>query len=473
MEKIDVVIVGAGLSGIGAAYHLKDKCPHLSFTILEARSNLGGTWDLFKYPGVRSDSDMYTFGFKFHPWKSDKLLADGSSILSYIHETVDKYDLRKYIQFNKKVISSTWSSQEKRWNLALADTSKIACKFLFMCSGYYNYEQGYQPKFPNIDNFKGQIVHPQKWDDKLNYEDKEMVIIGSGATAITLLPTLAQKAKSVTMLQRSPTYILGRKNKDGFVKFLKRILPDNIAHQIIRWRNILLTLLFYQFSKKYPDFIKKYLLKNIQKILGEKYNSKDFTPHYNPWDQRLCVVPNNDLFEAINQGKALIKTDTIKSFTENEILLDSGKKIQADIIVTATGLDVQLLGGMKVFVNDQLIDIGKTYAYKGTLLSGIPNLAINIGYTNSSWTLKSDLNCEFVTKLLNHMKKNGYQMCTPVFNQSSSQRLLDLDAGYLLRAKNILPRQGIKSPWRVNQNHIKEVFLLRYGTITTKDLKYE
>ena len=472
----DVVIVGAGLSGIGAAYHLMDKCPHLRFTIIEARSNVGGTWDLFRYPGIRSDSDMYTFGFKFFPWKDAKPIADGPSILKYINETADEFSIREKIQFNKKVVAASWSSQDQKWRLDIAAQQEevIHCNYLFMCSGYYDYAQGYQPSFPDFENFQGKLIHPQHWDQNLDYTNKEIVIVGSGATAVTLLPKLAEKAKKVTMLQRTPTFMMSRDNNDFFARRLKKILPPSMAHQILRWKNILLTLFFYKISKKYPDKIRDYLKKKIKEQLGDLYQEKDFNPHYNPWDQRLCVVPNNDLFQAIKLGKASVETNTIESFSKNEILLRSGKKLYADIIVSATGLKVQMFGGMKVFVDEEEIDVSQHKTYKGVLLSGVPNFAINLGYTNASWTLKSDLNCEFVTRILNHMKKKNYTSCTPVFDtQMKSERLLDLDAGYLKRAQSILPKQGEKEPWKVRQNHIKEIFSLRYGKINTKYLHYK
>lgn len=476
----DVVVVGAGLSGIGAAFHLQDKCPELSFTVLEGRSAIGGTWDLFRYPGIRSDSDMYTFGFSFYPWKNSQSISDAQTILNYINETVDNFDLRKYIQFDKKVVESSWDSEAKKWTVEIFDkqtneTQKIECKFLFMCSGYYNYEKGYEPEFPDIENFKGVKIHPQKWDEKLDYTDKNIVIIGSGATAVTLLPKLAEKAKSVTMLQRSPSYIMNLPQKDAIANFLKKILPAQTAHQISRWKNILLGLGFYEISRKYPNFIKNFLKKSVQKQLGEKYDEQNFSPKYNPWDQRLCLVPDNDFFLALKNGKAKIVTDTIKTFTENGIVLDSGETLNADIIVTATGLEVQLFGGMKLAVDGRTIDTSQIHAYKGVMFSDMPNFAIAIGYTNASWTLKCDLNCLFVTRVLNYMKENNYAVCTPKFDHENlnTERLLDFDANYILRAEKVLPKQGSKAPWKVYQNYVKDVFALKYGSITDKYLVYK
>lgn len=476
----DVIVVGAGLSGVAAAFHLQDKCPNMSFTVLEGRAAIGGTWDLFRYPGIRSDSDMYTFGFSFFPWKNPQAIADGPSILKYINETVDAFDLRKHIQFNKKVVESNWDSDAKTWTVEILDkvsneTQKIECKFLFMCSGYYNYEKGYEPEFPNIENFKGIKIHPQKWDETLDYTDKEIVIIGSGATAVTLLPKLAEKAKKVTMLQRSPTYIMNLPQEDAVANFLKKVLPAQAAHQVSRWKNILLGLGLYQFSRKFPNFVKGVLKKGIKKQLGEQYEDKHFSPKYNPWDQRLCLVPDNDLFLSLKSGKGKIVTDTIKTFTENGIVLDSGETLNADIIVTATGLDVQLFGGMKLAVDGNLVDTSQIHAYKGVMFSGIPNFAISIGYTNASWTLKCDLNCFFVTRVLNYMKERNFTTCIPEFDHENLQteRLLDFDANYILRAEKILPKQGSKAPWKVYQNYVKDVFALKYGSITDKYLVYK
>lgn len=476
----DVVVVGAGLSGIGAAFHLQDKCPDMSFTVLEGRSAIGGTWDLFRYPGIRSDSDMYTFGFSFYPWKNPQAIADGPSILKYINETVDNFDLRKHIKFNKKVVESNWNSDAKNWSVEILDkvsnkTQKIGCKFLFMCSGYYNYERGYEPEFPNIEVFKGVKIHPQKWDENLDYNDKNIVIIGSGATAVTLLPKLAEKAKKVTMLQRSPTYIMNLPQEDAVANFLKKVLPAQSAHQISRWKNILLGLGLYQMSRKTPNLLKKLLKRGVQKQLGEQYEDRHFSPKYNPWDQRLCLVPDNDLFLSLKSGKSQIVTDTIKTFTENGIILDSGETLDVDIIITATGLDVQLFGGMKLTVDGENIDTSQIHAYKGVMFSGIPNFAVSIGYTNASWTLKCDLNCFFVTRVLNYMKERNFSTCVPQFDYENLQteRLLDFNANYILRAEKILPKQGSKAPWKVYQNYVKDVFALKYGSITDKYLIYK
>jgi cation diffusion facilitator CzcD-associated flavoprotein CzcO len=479
-QTFDVVIVGAGLSGIGAAYYLKTHCPWLSYTILESREAIGGTWDLFKYPGIRSDSDMYTFGFSFHPWKNPQSIADGPSILAYINETADTYDLRKKIKFGSKVTSASWATEANSWTLTVAKAngekdSVICSNFLFMCSGYYNYSHGYLPEFPGYDDFKGILVHPQKWDPTLDYSGKEMVIIGSGATAVTLLPELAKKAAKVTMLQRSPTYVMNLPREDKLANFLKKVLPAKLAHGAARWKNILMGLAFYKACRRWPGKLKGFLKKQVQKELGDKYAEQNFNPDYNPWDQRLCFVPDNDLFEAIKQGNAHIITDSIRTFTEKGIELSSGQHLNADIIVTATGLQLQLFGGMKIMIDGKPADFKNSHAYKGVMLSGIPNFAIAIGYTNASWTLKAELNCRFVTRLLNHMKKHGHHVCTPQYDPliGASEPLMDFNSGYIKRAEDFLPKQGAKAPWKVYQNYIRDIFSLKHPDVKDGYLHYE
>jgi len=476
----DVVVVGAGISGIDAAYHLQKSCPDRSFAILEGRDSLGGTWDLFKYPGIRSDSDMYTFGFPFHPWKNPKAIADGPSIMEYLNDTVDTFDIRKRIQFGKRVEAANWSSEDKQWTLTITNASSgesetIRCQFLFMCSGYYDYKNGYKPDFPNEDAFEGIKIHPQKWDTSLDYDDKNIVIIGSGATDVTLLPELAKKAKMVTMLQRSPTYMSNLPSQDVIANTLKKILPDQVAHTMARWKNILFFISVYRASRLWPKPMSRFLRKQVKKSLGDHYNDKDFTPNYNPWDQRLCAVPDNDLFNTIKSGKGEIVTDTIKSFVKDGIELDSGNKLEADIIITATGLQVQLFGGMSVTVDDTPLVLANSPVYKGVMFSDIPNFAYAVGYTNASWTLKSDLNCIYVTKVLNYLKEKDYQVCTPKFDHENMEQdeLLDFDAGYILRAQHLLPKQGTSGPWKVHQHYIKDLFALKYGSVKDKYLEYK
>ncbi len=474
----DVIVVGAGLSGIGAAYHLQTACPDKTFIILEGRPNMGGTWDLFKYPGIRSDSDMFTLGFPFSPWENPKAIADGPSILQYIKDTAAKFGIDKKIQFNHKVTDASWSDEEQRWTLTMAPNEHLKhqvlkCNFLLMCSGYYDYENGYTPEFPSIENFKGAVIHPQKWDPEVDYTNKKVIVIGSGATAITLVPEMAKKAEKVIMLQRSPTYVINLPSEDVIANFFRKMLPGKLAYALARWKNIFISMFFFMASKKWPRSVRKIIQKQIRKVLGKDYDMKHFEPPYNPWDQRLCVVPDNDLFHAIKSGKAEIVTDHIEQFTEKGILLKSGSELEADIIVTATGLKVQLLGGMTVHINDVLGDTSKTHAYRGVMFSDVPNFAFTVGYTNASWTLKCDLSCQFVTKVLNYMKENNYTVCTPRFDPSMpSEPLLDFNAGYVLRALDKLPKQGSKHPWKVYQNYVRDLMSLKWSGVDDEYLEY-
>ena len=478
MKKYDVIIVGAGLSGIGAAYHIQDKCPNKTFAVLEARESMGGTWDLFKYPGIRSDSDMYTLGFSFYPWKDPKAIADGPSILNYIKETASEFGIDKKIQYQHKVINADWSSEEGVWNIQIEDNEQVAdthlqCNFLFMCSGYYDYDKGYTPQFPNSKAFEGRILHPQKWDTSLDYTDKNVVIIGSGATAVTLVPEMSKKARKVTMLQRSPTYIMNLPREDKAANFFKKILPAKTAHSLARWKNILVSMLLYKISKRRPNMIRNWLKKEAEKAIGERYNEADFDPKYDPWDQRLCLIPDNDLFDAVREERVDIVTDTIKEFTREGIRLDSEKILPADIIVTATGLNVKLFGGMKLQINGENTDLTKEHAYRGVMMSNIPNFAFAVGYTNASWTLKCDLNCHFVTRIINQMDAQGAAVCVPRFDpEMGSETLIDLSSSYVQRAKDILPKQGTEAPWKVYQNYLKDRRSLKYGSVTEKELEY-
>jgi monooxygenase len=473
----DVIIVGAGISGIGAAYHLQEKCPGKTFTILEGRETMGGTWDLFKYPGIRSDSDMYTLGFSFNPWIDDKAIADGPAILQYIHDTAAKFGIDKKIQYKHKVTDASWSDAQKCWTLTVRNNGieqTMQCGFLFMCSGYYNYEEGYLPEFPGYDDFKGKIIHPQFWDQNLDYKDKKVVIIGSGATAVTLVPEMAKLAEKVTMLQRTPTYVVTLPSKDKIALNLRKFLPEETAYNIIRWKNIMVSMGFYNAARTWPKQIKKLIQKGISLQLGNEYDMRHFDPPYNPWDQRLCVVPDADLFQSIKRGKVEVVTDNIKTFTEKGILLQSGRELEADIIVTATGLKLQLLGGMTMHINGELAESSKGHVYRGMMISDVPNFALTVGYTNSSWTLKVDLSSHFVTRILNHMDKHGYKVCTPKFSGSEqdSRPLLDFDAGYVKRAGSVLPKQGSKSPWKVYQNYLLDLLSLKVSDVDDGSLKY-
>lgn len=475
----DVIVVGAGLSGIGAAYHLQHECPGKTFTVLEARDSMGGTWDLFKYPGIRSDSDMFTLGFPFSPWNNPKAIADGPSILQYIKDTAAKFGIDKKIQYNHKITDASWSDAEKMWTLTITPHQNVAattlkCKFLMMCSGYYNYDNGYLPQFAGYSDFKGKIVHPQKWTSDIDYTNKKVVVIGSGATAVTLVPEMSKKAAKVTMLQRTPTYIMTLPSVDVVARFFQKILPAKLAYSIVRWKNVLLGIAFFNASRKWPNGVKKLIQKGAKKEMGDRYKQQDFNPPYNPWDQRLCLVPDADLFKSVKEGKADIVTDQIERFTEKGILLKSGKELEADLIVTATGLNVQLLGGMTVHVNGVLGDSGQTHAYRGVMLSDVPNFAFTVGYTNASWTLKCDLSCRFVTKVLNYMDKNNYSVCVPRFDTTKfkSEPLLDFNAGYVLRSLDKIPKQGSKHPWKVYQNYVKDLMSLEWSSVDDKYLQY-
>lgn len=480
-QYFDVIIVGAGLSGIGAAHYIQTNCPDRSYAVLEMRPTMGGTWDLFRYPGIRSDSDMYTLGYAFRPWKEAKDIADGPAILKYIHDTAQDEGIDRKIQYNRKVVAAEWSSEKAQWRIAVENTEtqeilNYACNFLFMCSGYYSYEEGYTPEFAGRDDFKGQIVHPQKWTDEIDYADKKVIVIGSGATAVTLVPELAKKAKSVVMLQRSPTYIVSRPSIDFLANFFRKILPIKIAYSFNRWRKVLIGLLFYKLSRSKPNFVKNLIKKGVKKSLGKDYDVEThFSPKYNPWDQRLCLVPDDDLFQAIKSGKAEMVTDHIERFTEKGILLQSGKELEANLIVTATGLKMQILSGMKMKVDGREIHLPDHYMYRGMMVSDIPNLAYSIGYTNASWTLKTDLICAYVCRLLNHMRKTGTKSCTPRMTEHtiSDEPLLDFNSGYVLRALDSLPKQGAKKPWKLNQNYPLDVITIKYSSLKDKSLEFK
>jgi len=469
----DVLIVGAGISGIGAACHLQKKSPDRSFAILEGRAAIGGTWDLFRYPGIRSDSDMYTLGYSFKPWKEAKAIADGPSILNYLNETIDEHRLRDKIQFNRKVSRANWSTKEARWTLEIAVEGKdepetLTCNYLSMCSGYYNYEHGYLPDFKGMAEFSGKIVHPQHWPEDLDYAGKKVVVIGSGATAVTLIPSMAEKTAHITMLQRSPTYIVSRPGEDGLANWLRKWLPNYFAYKVARTKNVLMTMLVYKLARKNPKSFKARLLKMVKEELGPGFNiEKDYTPSYDPWDQRICAVPDSDLFKVIKDGSASVVTDHIDRFTKDGILLKSGKQLEADIIVPATGLSLQTLGGMTLVIDGKQLDLGKTTNYKGMTLSGVPNFAWTVGYTNASWTLKADLTADYVCRLLNHMEKNGFKICIPHFEGDllGQEPLLNLKSGYITRALDDLPKQGTRPPWRNHQNYISDLMHLKFGRV--------
>jgi monooxygenase len=467
----DVIIVGAGLSGIGVAYHLQRDCPRKSFAILEARGALGGTWDLFRYPGVRSDSDMHTLGYHFRPWRGAKAIADGPSILDYLNDTAREYGIDSKVRFHHKVKRASWSSSEARWSLeVLGPEGRIltyTCNFLQMCSGYYDYDAGYMPGWPGMERFKGEILHPQKWPEDLDYAGRRVVVIGSGATAVTLVPAMADKAAHVTMLQRSPTYIVARPAKDVIADWLYARLPERLAHTLARWKSIALQMYFYNAARRKPEAAKRRIIELAQAELGPGIDIEHFTPRYNPWDQRLCLVPDGDLFKAIRAGKASVVTGEIETFTETGLKLQSGEELPADIIVTATGLVMKLLGGMELVVDGRSVNPGTTLSYKGMMLSDVPNLAATFGYTNASWTLKADLTAEYLCRILNRMDRGGYAYCTPRNYDPSiiPDATPPLSSGYMLRAKDILPKQGSRRPWKLYQNYAKDMLALRFGSI--------
>jgi monooxygenase len=440
---------------------------------------MGGTWDLFRYPGIRSDSDMYTLGFRFRPWTGGQAIADGKPILDYVKSTAAIYGIDKHIRFNQKVLSADWSTTENRWTVYLESNgtpSAITCSFLFLCSGYYNYEQGYAPTFRGSEDFTGPIIHPQHWLEDLDYEGKNVVVIGSGATAVTLVPALANSgAKHVTMLQRSPTYIISQPAKDKMADGLNRWLPVKMAYAAIRWRNVLRQMALYQACQKWPHRMRNVLLGYVQRQLPENYDvQKHFGPHYNPWDQRLCLVPNGDLFRAIRHGQAEVVTDTIERFTATGIRLNSGNELPADIIITATGLNMQVFGGATATVDGQAVDLSKAMAYKGMMLSGLPNMAYTVGYTNIGWTLKADLVSEFVCRLLNYMDANGFETVVVEHPGSDVEErpFMDFTPGYVLRSLDELPKQGSRKPWRLNQNYLRDIRLIRRGKIADEGLRF-
>ncbi len=471
-EHVDVLIVGAGLSGIGAGYHLQRECPDKSYAILEAREDVGGTWDLFRYPGIRSDSDMYTLGYSFKPWRQAKSIADGSSILSYVRETARDYDIDGKIRLRHRVISAQWSSEEGCWTVQAQrtdtdETVSLRCGFLFMCSGYYRYDEGYTPDFPGVNRFGGRIVHPQHWPDDLDYTGKRVVVIGSGATAVTLVPAMAEQAEHVTMLQRSPTYIVSLPAEDPIAKALRRVLPAKASYPIMRWKNVLITMVSFQLSRRRPGFMKRVIRKGLERQLPPDYPiDEHFKPSYDPWDQRLCLVPNGDLFAAIRSGRASVVTDRIETFTDTGLRLASGAELEADVIVTATGLNLLALGGAQLSVDGEQVELPKTMSYKGMMLSGVPNMAMALGYTNASWTLKCDLTCEYVCRLLRHMDSQGYDRCVPVRDPSVGELpFIDFSSGYVQRSIEQFPKQGSKAPWRLYQNYPLDILSLRRGSV--------
>lgn len=469
-EHFDVVVVGAGISGVGAGYHLQANSPDRSYVILEGRARMGGTWDLFRYPGIRSDSDMYTLGFSFRPWTDDKAIADGPTILKYVEDTARDFGIDRHIRYRHRVTAAAWSSADARWTVAVdADGEErvFTCAFLFMAAGYYDYARGHLPEFPGAADFRGRIVHPQFWTDDIDYAGKRVVVIGSGATAVTLVPELAKQAAHVTMLQRSPTYVVSRPATDAIANWLRRWLPDKTAYALTRWKNVLLQQYFFRLMRKHPEKSKERLVQMVRDALGPEYDvATHFSPAYNPWDQRLCLVPDADLFEALRQGRASVVTDRIDRFTENGIQLESGACLDADLIVTATGLEIQLMGGVPITIDGAPFEPSQHMTYKGMMFSDVPNFAIAFGYTNASWTLKADLTAHYVTRLLNAMKKRGLRQVTPRMQAPVSPvPFLEFTSGYVQRAADRLPKHGHRKPWQLHQNYTRDLLALKYGGI--------
>jgi cation diffusion facilitator CzcD-associated flavoprotein CzcO len=480
-EHFDIIIIGAGLSGIDAAYHLQTRCRGKSYIILESRDAIGGTWDLFRYPGIRSDSDMFTFGYPFRPWVSSAAIADGDSIRAYLCETAEFYGINRRIRFHHRVKGASWSSAAALWSVdveqdAGREPMRFTCNFLFCCTGYYDYARGYAPEFPGIEKFAGRVVHPQQWPERLDYAGKRVVVIGSGATAVTIIPILAEKAALVTMLQRSPTYIVARPTQDALAKMLRRWLPTRAAFALTRWYYVLFGIYLYNLCRRKPAAVKNWIVGQAQAQLGPDYDVKThFTPRYNPWDQRLCLAPDADFFRAIKAGRVDVVTDRIARFTESGIRLQSDRELAADVVVTATGLNVLLFGAIQFAVDGKPVKFSNTTNFKGVMFSDTPNLFAAIGYTNASWTLKCDLTCAYVARLISYMDRHGYVACTPRLRDGSvkPEPLIGLASGYIQRAIDQLPRQGSKKPWKLYQNYVRDLVSLRFGAVYDKALEFK
>jgi monooxygenase len=480
LEHVDVLIVGAGLSGIGAACHLQEECPGKTYAVLESRGAIGGTWDLFRYPGIRSDSDMFTLGYAFRPWTGSKSIADGGAIRTYIQDTAREYGVTDRIRFHHQVLSAEWSRQDGRWTVTArrsdtGETVRLTCSWLSVCSGYYRYDEGFRPRFAGEETFAGQVIHPQHWPEDFDATGKKIVVIGSGATAVTLVPSLAGDAEHVTMLQRTPSYILSLPGRDPLAQWLRTKLPARVAHPIVRWKNVLVSTLLFQFSRRRPAAARKLIRRLTEKQLPENFDiDTHFNPPYDPWDQRLCLVPDGDLFRTLRRGEASIATGRIVRFTEKGIELESGQQLDADVIVTATGLNLLAMGGMSLTVDGTPVDVSGTVSYKGMMLSGVPNFTMTIGYTNASWTLKADLVSRYVCRLINHLDAEGYASATPVAPpEGADQPFLDLASGYVRRSLADLPKQGRRTPWRLHQNYVRDVRLMRWGSLEDEGMTFQ
>jgi cation diffusion facilitator CzcD-associated flavoprotein CzcO len=478
-EHVDVLIVGAGLSGIGAACHLQRECPGRSYAVLEAREAIGGTWDLFRYPGVRSDSDMFTLGYSFRPWTGARAIADGDAIRRYVQETARDHGVDRHIRFGHRVVAAEWSTDEARWTVTAertgsGETVRLTCSWLSVCSGYYRYDEGYRPRFPGEERFRGPIVHPQHWPEDLGYAGSRVVVIGSGATAVTLVPSMARTAAHVTMLQRTPSYVIALPGRDALADTLSRWLPSRAVHPVVRWKNVLTSLASYQFSRRRPAAMRRFVQKLAGRQLPPGFDvDTHFGPPYDPWDQRLCLVPDGDLFRAVREGRASIVTDRIAGFTETGIALESGAELAADVVVTATGLNLLPIGGMTLVVDGEPVELSERVSYKGMMISGVPNFSLTIGYTNASWTLKADLVARYVCRLLRHMAARGYATCTPVAPPGGgTEPFIGLSSGYVRRSLAALPRQGARAPWRLHQNYVRDLLLMRRGPLEDEGVRF-
>jgi monooxygenase len=478
-EHVDVLIIGAGLSGIGAACHLQEECPDKGYALLESRGAIGGTWDLFRYPGIRSDSDMFTLGYAFRPWTESRSIADGASIRNYIQDTAREYGVEEKIRFHHQVLSADWSTEDACWRVTARRTDtgeavQLTCSWLSVCSGYYRYDEGFRPRFEGEDGFTGDVIHPQHWPEDFDPTGKRIVVIGSGATAVTLVPNLAGDAEHVTMLQRTPSYVLSLPGRDPLATLLRNRLPAKLAYPIVRWKNVLVSTLFYQFSRRSPVAARNIIRRLTQKQLPGFDVDTHFNPPYDPWDQRLCLVPDGDLFRTLRRGQASIATGRIARFTEKGVELESGEHLDADVIVTATGLNLQTMGGMSLTVDGAPVDVSEAVSYKGMMLSGVPNFTMVIGYTNASWTLKADLVNRYVCRLINHLDAEGYVSATPVAPpEGADQPFLDLASGYVQRSLASLPKQGRRKPWRLHQNYIRDVQLMRRGPLEDEGMTFQ
>ena len=476
MEHVDVLIVGAGLSGIGAAHHLQDRLPHKTYAIFEARDAIGGTWDLFRYPGVRSDSDMFTLGYRFRPWVDSKALADGPSILDYVRDTASEAGIDRHVRYGHHVRRASWSTEDARWTVETEGRPGITCDFLYVCGGYYRYDQGYLPEFEDVARYQGRIVHPQFWPEDLDYEGQRIVVIGSGATAVTLVPALAELGAHVTMVQRSPTYILSIPSIDPIANALRKLLGARRSYFLARWKNVAISTFIYEACQRRPRLMRSLIRRGVMRALPAGYDvDTHFNPTYGPWDQRLCLVPDGDLFKAISRGRADMVTDMIERFTPSGLKLASGRELQADVIVTATGLNLLAFGGVELVVDGEPVSLPEKLAYKGMMLSGVPNFVFTVGYTNASWTLKADLVAEYVCRLLARMDEGGERYCVPVADDPTIEHrpLLDFAAGYVQRSVHLFPKAGSRQPWRLGQSYAQDVVKLRHGGLEDGALRFE